>query len=80
MKKLLVVMFSTVLLIAGCGDKDDSKTLTESATAETAMEKADDVMKDMAEAAEEAQAAAEDVAEDIKEAMEETEDAAEVGA
>jgi len=83
MKTLLVVMFSTTLFLAGCGDKDDSKALTESMNdaaeatseaAEEAAESAADAAEDAAEAAEEAAEdaadAAEDAAEDLKEAAE----------
>ena len=50
MKKLLVVLFSATLFIAGCGDKEDPGSVTETVTeaAEEAAEKAEEVAEDMA--------------------------------
>jgi uncharacterized lipoprotein NlpE involved in copper resistance len=66
MKKLLVVMLSATLFIAGCGDKDESGPLTESVN-----EAAEEAAEAVEEAAEDAAEAAEDAAEDAKEAAEE---------
>ena len=63
MKKLLVVMFSATLFLAGCGDKDESGSLTETVT-------------EAAEEAEDAAEAVEEVAEDAAEAAEDQADAA----
>ena len=73
MKKLLVVMFSATLFLAGCGDKDESGSLTETVTeaAEEATEAAEEAAEAVEEAAEDAAEAAEDAAEDVKEAAEE---------
>ena len=57
MKKLLVVMFSTTLFLAGCGDKD-----------ETAGEKLDNAIDATEEAAEEAVEAVEEAMEDADDA------------
>ena len=57
MKKLLILMFSTTLFLAGCGDKD-----------ETAGEKLDNAIDATEEAAEEAVEAVEEAMEDADDA------------
>ena len=79
MKKLLIVMFSTTLFLAGCGDKDETagEKLDNAidATEEAAADAADAISDTASDASDATKEAAEEAVEAVEEAMEDADDA-----